>query len=422
MSQTNSNPPVYTNGTSAITQPDVMTDIVTPLFKKRSVNGEVIISPMSQYKATNVSTGQFDWAEFRDPTGGTYFARSTRTANYPTPEVMVKYPSLAAKVESCEALAITSAYAKVGAPDVSTLTELAELRETISFLWSPVKAMKAATERLSSYLKRFSRYEADYNRRMEAWYLRQAKRPGRSPGPKPLWSPPKMKWGKWSVDDVASAWLAYRYAIMPLIYLFQDIQKHLGRNGEPTRDTARAKADDSYSTTVRFGPFDTFVNGVVGAYKSARDETITARVVSRAGVLYVPDWSLSRQLGVQINRVPMALYESIPLSFVTDWFHNGAEVYDALTAEFRALRILGAWVTTVVTFDYSVSAGGVSTSDSRVTFGGLVTKTVGSGTWKRRRPASVSDVRLKLRVEIGAKRIGDALALIKVMLLTSRKP
>jgi hypothetical protein len=142
-------------------------------------------------------------------------------------------------------------------------------------------------------------------------------------------------------------------------------------------------------------------------------------VVSRAGVLYEMDASLLTQLGVSWNRVPMAFYEAIPLSFVSDWFHNGADVYDALTAEFRAQKILTAWVSTEVKYDVlfrEVYGPAISGNGS---VQGLVLETR-HGNWKRRSLASLSDVKFSFRTELSVKRVADGLALIHTFLSTGK--
>lgn len=146
----------------------------------------------------------------------------------------------------------------------------------------------------------------------------------------------------------------------------------------------------------------------------------TAKVTSRAGVLYAADWSIPRQLGLQLHKVPATLYEVIPLSFVADWFWNGADYYRALTAEFRAQGILGAWVTTTVNYDYTYQLV-ASPNDSNTTCSPGGTTVVGSGTWKRRRKVNVSDAKLGFQVELSTKRVADALALSFNMLATAMR-
>ena len=142
-------------------------------------------------------------------------------------------------------------------------------------------------------------------------------------------------------------------------------------------------------------------------------------MIVRAGVLYNVDASLLTQLGIQWNRVPMALYEAIPLSFVTDWFHNGAQVYDALTAEFRSKGILGSWVTTRIDFDVQymdVYFPSATNGDAN----GRSILTV-SGTKRERKLTSGSDVKFSFTADLNLKRVADGLALCYTLLATARK-
>lgn len=321
------------------------------------------------------------------------------------------------KVERLRQLAITAAYARVGSADVSTLVELAELKETLSFLYSPVRKMRDLTSSLCRHLGRIRRAQDNYTKRLSRWEKLPAHIRKRREKPKPP-ELPKFKLGKFEFTDISSAWLAYRYAIMPLVYSFQDIQEHLNRQVYPERDTARKKETETIDL-AHTGAWDTHsaLNGVI-RYRSIREGH--AKFVVRAGVLYAPDWSLNRQLGLQMHRIPSAMYETIPLSFVADWFQNGSEVYDALTAELRALKIHGAWVTVESEYDYTVryelTPGDPQTA---CTTGGVTFRR--KGKWKERKLASLSDVRFMLRTELNGKRVADGLALIHTMLATAIK-
>lgn len=403
-------------GTFSVSKLDRMTDVVTNRFLKRSSEGEIIINPMTK-EESNPSVHQIDYWKQRVATDGV--PRRWSRTHYDLWANWVPWTDSAIldKVARLEALAITDAYAKVGEADVASLVELAELRETLSFLWSPVRKMKDLTRRLHSYVKLVKRLQDNFKKRLAKWeslppHVKKKRAKPESP------KLPKLRLGKFEATDISSAWLAYRYAIMPLIYTFQDIQEHLSRETRPERDTARAKQEDEIDLEVvgTWTQYD-YPNGNV--FERSR-RTGQARVKSRAGVIYAPDWSLNRQLGVQIHRVPMAMYEIIPLSFVTDWFHNGASVYDALTAELRALKIYGAWVTTEIEFDFKGYLE-ARPADSQTTCSGGGHATTGQGKWKRRRLASLADVRLLLRVEMNGKRIADALALIHVLLTTASK-
>jgi len=352
--------------TFSVTSDDRMTDIVTPNYKARQRRGEVVISPMSKIKSQ------------RTMHNGAYVLTSPRSVYS---ESGVCYlvdrgdirgwkpdtdPAILDEIGRQAALVITDAYAKVGSPDVAVLTELVELRETLSFLYSPVKGMVNLTRKLRDYSVLTKRLELKHSARVEKWNKLPPRIQAKRKAPEPL-KLPKLRLGKFEATDISSAWLAYRYAIMPLLYTFQDVQALLKKRAEgpKTRATARATGSNTVDLTSDVSRVDKSYMGQTWTEKISR--TGSATVTTRAGVLYVPDFSLSAQLGVQWNRVPAALYEGIPLSFVADWAYNGSALYDALTAELRAQKILGAWVSTTTEFSVSwnveltpVSGGSVS--------------------------------------------------------------
>lgn len=391
---------------------DVMTDVVTPGYRRRSLRGEVIVSPMSKLRrpaslgsinqtivrsdgVRGVDTGDFDLMGAYDPL---------------TIEAVVEAQAKSA------GLAITDAYAAVGSPDVAVLTELVELKETLQFLYSPVKGMVNLTRRLRSHLNRVSTIEQRFAAKLAKWEKLPARI--RSKREKPIRPDlPTFRVGKFEATDVSSAWLAYRYGLMPLIYTFQDVEKLLKKRLEGYKPRATARGFDSRDVPIEeqsevydtWGPASFIV-------RSKTEGTVT--IAARAGVLYEPDFSLTSQLGIQWNRVPAALYEGIPLSFVSDWFHNGSSLYDALTAEFRAQKILGAWVTT--TTEFSVTKTRIIVPVANCTASGAITH-VRSGKLKTRKITSLSDVRFFFRVELNSKRVADGFALIHQMLATARK-
>lgn len=105
---------------------------------------------------------------------------------------------------------------------------------------------------------------------------------------------------------------------------------------------------------------------------------------------------------------------------MADWFQNGAEFYDALTAEFRAQKILGAWCTTEIEYFYRVGYTDQATGGTASTATAM-SDCVIEGKWKRRRNTSLADVRFRLRLDMNGKRIADALSLIYLFLSTGRK-
>lgn len=398
----------------SVVQHDVMVDEITTKFKLRSAQGEVINKPMSKRVESCVfvpadtvlltSSIRAEYSGFFDIGGLDWSPESD--------------PAVLDAVNRVKALAITEAYAKVGEPDIATLTELIELKETLSFLWSPVRSMVKLTKRFKSHLNKVKTMETAYQRKLAKWEklpLRiQAKR--ERPIPK---KPPVFSAGRFKGSDVASAWLAYRYGLMPLIYTFQDVEKLLKKQLEGPKKRATARSRREETININEVRSDSTFSWSGGTFRNVLKREGFIKVAARGGVLYVPEFDLSSQLGVQINRVPAALYEGIPLSFVTDWFHNGADVYDALTAEFRAQKILGAWVSVEV--DYGLIWSQETSAVANCTVANGETSFQRNGKWKKRQPASLSDVQFRLKNDLNSKRIADGLALIYTFLATAGK-
>lgn len=399
----------------SIPQLDRMEDVVVKGFKRASAAGSVIVNPMERVRTVSSAPDCPWWRQRVTPSGRYYNYEGQQGSNGANAAPWTESEVVKA-IDRCEALAITSAFAGVGSADLESLTELAELKETLGFLASPARKMAKVTRRVCDYIARRERFEAAFKKRYERWQKRNPKRRGAAPE---ISVGPRLRLGKLEATDIPSAWLAYRYAIMPLIYSFQDIQKHLQRAVYPERETSRAKESVEVDLTTD-PPWNVAGGAEFGAIEYRHPRFGNATVQSRAGVLYTADWSLSRQLGFQIHRVPATMYELIPLTFVFDWFQNGVDVYNALTAELRALNILGSWVSTTVKYDftYQVEARPLDSESSCAT--GL-TCNVGSGTWTRRRATTVADVRLKFRVELNTKRTVDALALASTYLATAMK-
>lgn len=399
--------------TFSLPQVSRMEDAVTPRFRARSKAGEVIVNPMVRMTSTSEAVS-CPWWTMRTTPEGVYYNYDEAQAHTGSNDPVYSEPKVVDEILRQETLAVTEAYAGVGAADVSTLTELAELRETISFLLSPAKKLKEITARTASFIKRKRRFDDAFNKRLARWESRNPKRRGSKPEKT---GGPTLKLGKFEATDISSAWLAYRYAIMPIIYTFQDIEKHLERSVYPTRVTSRSKREGKVDLATN--PAWVHVSHSFGIFRYRHLREGSSKVACRAGVLYVADWSLQRQLGLQLHQLPASMYELIPLSFVADWFWNGSQAYQALTAELRSKEILGAWVTTTVDYDYVYRLECESLDASTVVYpGGQSMRVVGQ--WKRRRLVSLSDIGVRLKVDLNAKRVADALALSFSFLATAR--
>ena len=408
---------------SLVKQHDVMVDTLTPRFKTRSAKGETIVSPMSKVVCTNSLRG-LTWSCQGAPDD-----QGRRSTWYGMPWVpdrlvvdgnpVAAYPDLGTTVDKCVGIAVTDAAAKVGAADVEALVSLAELPETVAFLQKPLQGMVALTRRFMSWRRYRKRTLDRYAKAIERWSTLSAKQQARRKAPvKPELRPFKV--GKFSAMDLPSAWLAYRYGIMPMIYEFEGIAKFLSDGPRPVRQTVRARAQETFRKKTNRS-FQEGSDSDTGRIEVREEDDFNARVDVRAGFLYEVDWSVQSQLGLSPSRVPAALYELIPLSFVADWFWNGAEYYDALTAECRAKSILGGWAVSKITFEFTRTRSIVAIGPNTTVSGANPTVVIQeSGVITRRTPKSTSDAKVHLRVALNTKRVADGLSLVLQMLAGRR--
>lgn len=405
-------------GTRVFTRFDEMTDIVTPGFRRESAKGRVINNAMERLKTSHSLTQANVWFSKFTTTGNAGY----RAEGYDLSVIPVNDPrdpagrlhmqGVQAAIADAEAIALTDAFAKVGIPDAESLTSIAEMRETLSFMLSPVRKIKQLASRATSIEKLLKRDEETYLRRLAAWSRRSDAQKLKIP--KPEKAKRKIKLARWEVTDIPSLWLAFRYGVMPLIYDVQDHWKAFNKVSKfVPRATARGKASDTLTVIVPHAPV---VFGLADRHSAT--ENADFKISVRAGVLYVPRLeTLLTKFGLEAGRIPSTLWEVVPLSFVVDWAINMSDVLNALTAYLRVDSVLSCWVTTTVEWNYLCSLEGTPLERGQ---GGTSTFRE-EGKWTRRRPASIADVRLKVNVNLNAKRVADAFALASLFLNSLRK-
>lgn len=125
------------------------------------------------------------------------------------------------------------------------------------------------------------------------------------------------------LPGAAAAWMAYRYAIMPLVYSAKDIIGLLDDKAKRYK-TARRRVDRELKNPL-------LPNG-----ESFFHTKITGTQIGRVTVKGCWDSQASRLLGqVSVNPLTTA-WELIPLSFVVDWFVNFGDVLAARTSTWSA--------------------------------------------------------------------------------------
>lgn len=195
--------------------------------------------------------------------------------------------------------ACTRALARVQKPEVAGLVVLKEAKETLNSLLHPLSGI---VDFLANNLPK-KKHKGRKNRRNNR--VRSAK-------------------------DLADQHLTILFGILPFI---DDVQKTLAALSTlepvPVRFTARGEQSSVDSKSINaetrlYNDSNTYVMG----YKNVK---VTRTVTVRAYQLYEASVELSGALGLDLQNLPKAVWQTLPLSFVVDWFVNLGDVISALT-------------------------------------------------------------------------------------------
>lgn len=188
---------------------------------------------------------------------------------------------------------VTKALASANEGIYDLLTELAELPETLRWCYGLLDdaytATKAAKDKEIRYKRMFKR---------------------------------KLLTAVQLADALASVWMQYRYAISPIIYSLQDLEKVFGQYSRVYK-TAREKVDEDLAPHFENISLQGFTcKGY--SVNEARQRVFIKR-------LYDPQ-DLLNMFMKNINMNPFLTgLELVPLSFVAEWFVNIGDVISAVT-------------------------------------------------------------------------------------------
>ena len=199
-------------------------------------------------------------------------------------------------------LAATKAYANVKQPEVDGTVALLELRKTVEGLLNPLASVKQFLFGYRS--KRRPHKNQERNAKRVAGNVRTA------------------------AKAASEQHLAIIFGIMPFV---SDVNKTLKAlrefNPSPERYTARGSSSDVAHQSRYLQQNEPANNNLVGGATITHTRTVT----SRAYVLYEFETLLETQLGISLDEVPRALWKTLTMSFLIDWFVNVSDFVASMT-------------------------------------------------------------------------------------------
>lgn len=294
----------YYYGQSVGTEESIA-DVPHPGFKQRMKNGEIILSPMSKtrieqwYSPTHFVVGPHDtWGTaVYEGEWTTYWSGAVDYGQMPVGDAM--------------SIALIEAYAKMKASPLLIGETLKDLDSTVGMLRRPFGGAR------------------DLIRKMDKYRLRHLGKTVAS-----------------GYRAASNAWLEYRYGWKPLILDCQttiDLCTKVADKDSGKLLVARASQSRSFDRTIT-------VDRAAGNVNVAGPARLTKSYVASAGVLYRADKAyveaLDAKLGYRPSDLAVTFWESIPYSFVVDWFVNVGDWVQAIVPV-PGINIVGNWITTV---------------------------------------------------------------------------
>lgn len=307
-------------------------DVVTEDFKARSLRGEIINNPFYNVLLTLNQRPTVVVGGGMCPKYDTYEKGFLENLDYPfggRPGVDFSLQQVADTVLAPFASeadgASAQAWANVGVSEAAALASLGELPETVNFLIDIIKAIAQLT-----LAAKQGNWKA---------IAKMARKAGAT------------------VDGVGNIWLAYRYAVRPLFFEYQQVMAALSKEVQTgIRETARGSSKLSLPPVseefdreiISHGPGWTDSTRVKGKVKRSYN------LISRAGVLFEIERDINAMLAIWGLDDPFgAMWELIPCSFIADWIINIGDVLNAVTSN-PGLSARASWVTQSIHYHQSV--------------------------------------------------------------------
>lgn len=417
----------------------LMTDEVTPAFKKRVNNGEIVMNNLTSYSSDIQRSGSYSLAfESRNNvTGalegsrlylrldsGDYTDHRGRRYSIPDMDSTSRNAELAAygppgwSMIHVEQVLLARALEKASSPDTLALVTAAELNKTVALVTSAARFANKAAGLLESLGP--SRVRA-----LNVWLLElQKELRGKNKG---AIIRSMLRRLDGAVRVAAGTWLGYRYGILATVY---DIESWVEASAaNPRRVRTVVKQQTSWESepdiyTESRGPAPDWRWGPATRVVRRQRTTISsAGVLVRAGLF--DDDALAGMNRFGVNRFASSLWELTPYSFVFDWL---IDIGTRIAAFEGSLQVspLGSWISHEHTLNYSWEwISGPSTivdaTHTHTVTGSNSAQTVERCVYRVRKANPTLSPIPQVTVRLNWKRLADAVGLLTVASTGFRK-
>lgn len=297
----------------------VMDDVVTPDFARKMSHGEVVNNPCRlEVESTTCGGGSTRYIEnstgytvYEGDGGSQTYYQSCNLGEAANLRNLPDTPDLSDALARVKMKAI----ANIDSTPASMLEDVAEIRETLRFLKSPLTSLAGLAKRFRNDVKKRSSRMA------------------------------KVKHYVGASKDISDVWLTYRFAATPLVQSSLDAYRALTETQAtlPERKTARNSAKDH--SVVNAQPRVYYTPTIWDVYE--HDQAVISAV--RAGILYQvsnPVSDIQFKLGLRAKDIPETLWAVLPYSFVVDRMVDISSGIRALTnLADPNVEILAGWTT-----------------------------------------------------------------------------
>jgi len=308
---------------------DRMDDVVISEYHRRIAEGEVINNPCdAQFELTR-TTGEGSYQAIHTPTGKVFICEGECFTAYHSTRMNLpgRYtpdPFDEADLELLKSDLKVKAIARIDRTPYAFGEDLLELRETVRFIRDPLESLRDLSESFKKARERAERA------------LRSSSRRSGGGGGGLLRSAVSDPRGQ----ALASTWLAFRFALSPLVRSISDLLEAFQTESQPNpRQTARANMEDSMTHTSEVS---------IGGLDFVKETKHNFEV--RAGILTdvdLPSNMTRWKYGLRNKDIPSTLWQILPYSFMVDRLYDVSSVVKGIAnLSDPKINILAGWVTT----------------------------------------------------------------------------